>query len=105
MLTVSFTRKTIALFLFNFSLKYVRFLMGLAANHMVIQRIAHVVFNYRTGVITTINSVQAIHFGVNDFADVDIDMARSMPLLFAHDIGSIRQNLRMQIFRRHNKTD
>ena len=43
----SFPRKTIALFLFNFPLEYVRFRMELAANHTVIQHIAHIFYNYR----------------------------------------------------------
>ncbi|CAF1025407.1 unnamed protein product [Adineta ricciae] len=86
-LTISVVISTCVLFAWSFhAYKYVRFLMGLAANHIVIQRIAHIVYNYPLDVITMINSVQAIHFDVNDFADVDIGMARSMSLVFTHDI-------------------
>ncbi|UJR20857.1 hypothetical protein I4U23_023967 [Adineta vaga] len=67
--------------------KYVRFLTGLAADPMIVQRIAHIAYNYRPDVVTSINSVQALHFGVNYFADIDIGLSKSMPLAIAHDIG------------------
>ena len=70
-----------------FSLGHVRYLTGLSADPFVLQRITHIAYNHRPDVVTKIDSVQAIHFGMNYFADVDIGLSRSMPLAIAHDIG------------------
>lgn len=41
----------------------------------------------RTTIVQNIDSIQAIHFGMNYFVNVDIGLSYSMPLAIAHDIG------------------
>ena len=53
-----------------------------------LQRITHVVFNYRPDVVTKIDSVRAVHYGTRYFAEVDIGLPGAMPLAVAHDIGA-----------------
>jgi divalent metal cation (Fe/Co/Zn/Cd) transporter len=70
----------------------VRHLTGLSAEPPFLQRLTHVVYNYRPDVVTKIDSVQANHFGTNYFAEVDIGLPGDMPLATAHDIGEALQS-------------
>ncbi|CAF2986218.1 unnamed protein product [Rotaria sp. Silwood2] len=70
----------------------VRRLTGLTAEPSFLQRLTHVVYNYRPDVITKIDSIQATHHGTNFFVEVDIGLPGSMPLAMAHDIGEELQN-------------
>ena len=72
---------------FSFS-GQVRHLTGRTAKPSYLQRITHVVYNYRPDVVTKIDSVQAIHLGTNYLVEVDIGLPGSMPLAKAHDIGA-----------------
>ncbi|CAF0868500.1 unnamed protein product [Adineta steineri] len=66
----------------------IRNLSGLAAEPQVLQRLTHIIYNYRPDVVTKIDSVQANHFGTNYFTEVDVGLPGSMPLSKAHDIGA-----------------
>ncbi|CAF2583356.1 unnamed protein product [Rotaria sp. Silwood2] len=72
--------------------RQVRRLTGLTAEPSFLQRLTHVVYNYRPDVITKIDSIQATHHGTNFFVEVDIGLPGSMPLAMAHDIGEELQN-------------
>ena len=74
------------------SLEHVRYLRGLTADPLILQRITHIVYNYRPDVVEYIDSIQAVHFGVNYFVDVDISLSQTMPLSMAHDVGMELQN-------------
>ena len=69
-----------------------RHLTGLSAEPSFLQRLTHIVYNYRPDVVTKIDSIQAIHFGTNFFTEVDIGLPGSMPLAEAHDIGAQLQS-------------
>lgn len=73
-------------------LAQVRHLTGLSAEPPFLQRLTHIVYNYRPDVVTKIDSIQAIHFGTNFFTEVDIGLPGSMPLAQAHDIGAQLQS-------------
>jgi divalent metal cation (Fe/Co/Zn/Cd) transporter len=66
----------------------VRHLTGCTAKSSDLQRLTHVVYNYRPDVVTKIDSVQAIHLGTNFLVEIDIGLPDSMPLANAHDIGA-----------------
>ncbi len=70
----------------------VRNLTGRSAEPFFLQRLTHVIYNYRPDVVTKIDSIQAIHHGTNFFAEVDIGLPPDMPLAMAHDIGEKLQN-------------
>ncbi len=76
------------LLFFHFFLGQVRHLTGLSAEPLVLQRLTHVIYNYRPDVVTKIDSVQAVHLGTNFFVEVDIGLPGTMPLAEAHDIGA-----------------
>jgi divalent metal cation (Fe/Co/Zn/Cd) transporter len=59
----------------------------MSASPSILQRITHIVYNHRPDVITKIDSVEAIRFGMNYFTDVNIGLSSAMPLAMAHDIG------------------
>ncbi len=71
-----------------FFLGQVRHLTGLSAEPLILQRLTHVIYNYRPDVVTKIDTVQAVHLGTNFFVEVDIGLPGSMPLAEAHDIGA-----------------
>ena len=66
----------------------IRRLTGLSAEPHFLQRLTHLVYNYRPDVVTKIDSVQAFHLGTNFFVEVDIGLPGAMPLSQAHDIGA-----------------
>jgi divalent metal cation (Fe/Co/Zn/Cd) transporter len=75
-----------------FSIEQVRNLTGHTAEAPFLQRLTHVVYNYRPDVVSKVDSIQAVHFGTNFFTEVDIGLPGSMPLSEAHDIGIVLQN-------------
>ncbi len=70
----------------------VRNLSGRSAEPEFLQRLTHVVYNYRPDVVTKVDSIQATHLGTNFSAEVDIGLPGDMPLATAHDIGEELQN-------------
>ncbi|CAF1041613.1 unnamed protein product [Rotaria sp. Silwood1] len=72
--------------------RQVRRLSGLTAEPFFLQRLTHVVYNYRPDVVKKIDCIQAAHHGTNFFVEVDIGLPGSMPLAMAHDIGEELQN-------------
>ncbi|CAF1613812.1 unnamed protein product, partial [Adineta ricciae] len=68
--------------------RQVRHLTGLSAEPPFLQRITHVVYNYRPDIVTKVDSIQAVHLGTNFFVEVDIGLPGAMPLSEAHDIGA-----------------
>ncbi len=70
----------------------VRNLTGLSAEPLFLQRLTHVIYNYRPDVVTKIDSIQAVHHGTNFFTEVDIGLPADMPLATAHNIGEKLQN-------------
>jgi divalent metal cation (Fe/Co/Zn/Cd) transporter len=66
----------------------VRHLTGRTANPSCLQRLTHVVYNYRPDMVTKIDSIQAVHLGTDFLVEVDIGLPGSMPLATAHDIGA-----------------
>lgn len=76
------------LFFLHFFLGQVRHLTGAAAKPLFLQRLTHVIYNYRPDVVTKIDSVQAVHHGTNFLLEVDIGLPGAMPLAEAHDIGA-----------------
>ncbi|CAF0756770.1 unnamed protein product [Rotaria sordida] len=72
--------------------RQVRRLTGLTAEPSFLQRLTHVVYNYRPDIVTKIDFIQAVHHGTNFFVEVDIGLPASMPLAMAHDIGDKLQN-------------
>ena len=52
-----------------------------------LQRITHLVYNFRPDVVTKIDTVRAFHFGTKFFVEVDLGLPGSMPLAIAHEIG------------------
>ncbi len=87
--TVNFIHLTVFEYYFCFSFSgQVRHLTGLAAEPSFLQRLTHVVYNYRPDVVTKIDSIQAVHLGTNLLVEVDVGLPGSMPLANAHDIGA-----------------
>ncbi|CAF4136440.1 unnamed protein product, partial [Adineta steineri] len=70
----------------------IRNLTGICAETKVLQRLTHVIYNYRSDVVTKIDSVQVAHYGTNYFIEVDVGLPGSMPLAEAHDIAVDLQN-------------
>lgn len=73
-------------------LEQVRYLSGLSGEPLFLQRITHVVYNYRPDIVTKIDSVRAVHHGTKYLTEVDIGLPGSMPLTNAHDIGAELQS-------------
>jgi divalent metal cation (Fe/Co/Zn/Cd) transporter len=76
------------LFVFSFRLGQVRHLTGLSAEPSYLQKLTHVIYNYRSDVVTKIDSIQAVHLGTDYLVEVDIGLPARMPLCRAHDIGA-----------------
>ncbi|CAF4679643.1 unnamed protein product [Rotaria sp. Silwood1] len=72
----------------------VRHLTGITAEPLFLQRITHLVYNFRPDIVTKIDTVRAFHCGTKFFVEVDIGLPGSMPLAIAHEIG---QQLQEQI--------
>ncbi|CAF1104603.1 unnamed protein product [Rotaria sp. Silwood1] len=72
----------------------IRHLTGITAEPLFLQRITHLVYNFRPDVVTKIDTVRAFHCGTKFFVEVDIGLPGSMPLAIAHEIG---QQLQEQI--------
>ncbi|CAF4363525.1 unnamed protein product [Rotaria sp. Silwood2] len=72
----------------------VRHLTGITAEPSFLQRITHLVYNFRPDVVTKIDTVRAFHCGTKFFVEVDIGLPGTMPLAIAHEIG---QQLQEQI--------
>ncbi|CAF0740842.1 unnamed protein product [Adineta steineri] len=70
----------------------IRNLTGICAETKVLQRLTHIIYNYRSDVVTKIDSVQVAHYGTNYFVEVDVGLPGAMPLADAHDIAVDLQN-------------
>ncbi len=78
---------------FYFSLTgQIRRLTGISADPFFLQRITHVVYNYRPDAVHKIGMVQAVHHGTHFFVEVHIALPGPMPLSEAHDIGAQLQH-------------
>ncbi|CAF1549581.1 unnamed protein product, partial [Rotaria sordida] len=66
---------------------HIRYLTGVTAKPKFLQRITHLVYNFRPDAVTKIDTVRAFHNGTNFFVEVHIGLPSSMPLAIAHDIG------------------
>jgi divalent metal cation (Fe/Co/Zn/Cd) transporter len=69
-------------------IEQVRHLTGRSAKPHFLQRLTHVVYNFRPDKVTKIHLVEAVHLGTNFLAEVHIRLPSSMSLAEAHDIGA-----------------
>ncbi|CAF1010415.1 unnamed protein product [Rotaria sordida] len=70
----------------------VRCLTGLTADPLFLQRITHVVYNFRPDLIAKIKNIRAVHHGTKFFVEVEIVVSGSMPLAIIHDVREELQN-------------
>ncbi|CAF1946642.1 unnamed protein product [Rotaria magnacalcarata] len=67
--------------------KQVRRLTGLTADPFFLQRLTHIIYNFRPDLMTRIKTVQAVHHGTDFIVEVEIILSGSTPLAIAHNAG------------------
>jgi divalent metal cation (Fe/Co/Zn/Cd) transporter len=72
---------------FLFCTEQVRRLTGLTADPFFLQRITHIIYNFRPDLVTQIKTVQAVHHGTDFIVEVEIILSGSTPLAIAHNVG------------------
>ena len=64
----------------------------MTAEPAFLQRVTHLVYNFRPDIVTKIDTIRAVHCGVKYLVEVDIGLPGTMPLAIAHNIGEELQN-------------